>query len=62
MNTKKVKKPSNFGTALFIAENFGLDVKDEAIKKIAVDMNLKPNVLIKNYKSVVIMITTLNQL
>ena len=51
MDTKK-EKPSNFGTAVYIANKHGNNVPDEKLIEVAKTMNLKPKVLIKNYKSV----------
>lgn len=50
---KKEKKPSNFGIAIYIAENHGHNISDEKLTEVAKAINLKPKVLIKNYKSVV---------
>lgn len=49
----KEQKTSNFETAIYIAETFGHSISDEKLTKVAKAMNLKPKVLIKNYKSVV---------
>jgi hypothetical protein len=50
---KKKQKISNFGTAVYIAENHGHNISDEKLTEVAKAINLKPKVLIKNYKSVV---------
>jgi len=50
---KKEQKTSNFGTAVYIAKQHGHNITDEQLTKVAIEMKLKPKVLIKNYKSVV---------
>ena len=47
-----MKKPSNISIAVYIAEKFGPDVSDDKLREVAKVMNLKPNVLIKNYKNI----------
>lgn len=47
------KKLSNFGVARYIAENKGHEISEEKLIEVAKAMNLKPNVLIKNYNTVV---------
>lgn len=46
-------KISNFQYAMYISENYGDLISDEKLKYIAEKMKLKPNVLIKNYKSII---------
>ena len=46
----KEKKLKNYEAALYIAENYGINVSEEKLKKVAKKFNYKPNVLIKNYK------------
>jgi hypothetical protein len=45
-----MKKPSNISVEIYIVENYGENVSDDKLIKVAKEMNLKPNVLIKNYK------------
>ena len=47
-----MKNLSNISVAVYIAENHGDNVSDDKLIKIAKEMNLKPNVLIKNYKAI----------
>ena len=56
------KKPSNFGTAVYIAENHGYDISDEQLISVAKKMNIKPNVLIKNYKNICLINKTIDGL
>lgn len=51
--TKKEPRLSNFETAQYIAESQGYDVPDEKIIKVAKALNMRPTILIKNYKTVV---------
>lgn len=50
---KKEQKTSNFGVAVYIANTHGHDMSIEKLTEVAKAMKLKPNVLIKNYRSVV---------
>ena len=50
---KKEQKTSNVETAIYIANTYGHNISDEKLTQVAKAMNLKPKVLIKNYKSVV---------
>lgn len=50
---KKKQRVSNFGTAAYIAENYGYNVSDEKLTEVAKAMKLRPKILIENYKEVV---------
>lgn len=50
--SKKEKRESNFGTAVYIAEKQGNNIPDEKIIEVAKKMGMYPKVLLKNYKSV----------
>lgn len=53
MKNSKEDKLTNFSAAMYISDKFGNNVTDEKLKEVAKAMNYRPNVLIKNYKSIV---------
>ena len=49
----KNKQPSNFATAVYIANTHSNNMSDEDIIAVARKLGMYPKVLLKNYKSVV---------
>jgi len=49
----KTKKPHNYTTAIYIAQNHGNNVSDKKLIEVAKALNISPISLIKNYHLVV---------
>lgn len=49
----KEKKPTNFQAAVYIANTYGNDIKEDQFIEIAKILKYNPKLLVKNYKSVV---------
>lgn len=51
-STKKERRPGNFEVAEYVVKTQGYHVPDEKILELAKVMNMKPKVLLKNYKTI----------
>ena len=49
----KEKRPTNFQLAMYLVRKHGRNISDEKLRECAKVYNHKPNVLIKNYRSIV---------